>query len=100
METREKKTIAERISAQFYDDGNISRLENGRHITHVCGDYCGLKNYNFVRQTDGLMKYVFEDGSSIVYSDNSGTWDLGINDSLECFCWQGVGHSEDCPHHE
>lgn len=43
----------------------------------------------------GLARFEFADDSAIVVAE--GGWDLGFA-GTGCFCWQGVGHDDECQH--
>jgi hypothetical protein len=85
------KTKANRIAALFEDNGRFFELADGRTLPALCEGAA----IEIARDASGLwgkpVRYVFEDGSAITVAGDA--WDIGYAD---CFCWAGIGHSEDC----
>jgi len=91
-------TTAEKITEMF-GDGQQYVLPDGREL----GDVCDAEGSQRIEHR-GNVKWVFDDGSSIVETDGAG-WDHGITDCGDCFCWSSCdvdhpdtgGHDPDCP---
>jgi len=86
-------TTAERIARMFNDDGQCFDPANGLHIScvtieDVCGWECRVK---IDHKGSYASRYTFEDESVLIVTE--GGWDLG---HLDCWCWQGAGHSDEC----
>lgn len=82
-------TTAERISEMFGNDGQCFETSDGRSLDDVCDDHASPhdKHVHF-----DAVRWEFDDGSAI---SSCGAWDLGYHG---CYCWQGGGHSEECPY--
>ena len=88
--TSSDRTIAQNIAADFHDDG--------LHTTTLVLERCDKEAAD--RDQDwnvGSTRFIFADDSAIVVTDDG--WDLGFTD-CDCHCWQGAGHSDNCPEGE
>lgn len=85
-----QKTIAETISAQLNDDGQCWETSDGKTLEQLCAAASVRRDYRDSHGTKVLVNR-FSDDSSIV--ETGGGWDLGYP---HCYCWRGVGHSDDC----
>ncbi len=82
------KTTAEKIADLLDNDGQNFETDDGRILGDLLiGEGAVLKWSNKYAAT----RYTLPDGSSITIAGPA--WDLGYPD---CFCWQGVGHTDDC----
>lgn len=82
------KTTAEKI-ADLFGDGQ-TWIAEGRKLDEVCA---AEEGWSVEAGRDCLVKWLFDDGSSIVVAE--GGWDLGLNDDADCFCWQPHDDSGD-----
>lgn len=79
-------TKAQEISKRYSDDGQIWRDANEVYLETACREADASEaEHNTGR------RFTFSDGSVITTS--GGGWDFGY---AECFCWAGVGHTDDC----
>jgi len=86
-------TTAEQIANIFGNDGQRWELADGRDLDEVCRAHGAvLPDAEWNTRDSDIRRYTFGDGSSIVAS--GGAWDLGLDPG--CWCWAGVGHSDDC----
>lgn len=84
-------TIAQRIAAQFGNDGQRTQDEQGREIGDVCAEQgresyavCSRRGdtadyeYREVSASErrDLIRYLFADGSAIVQEATGGAWDI------------------------
>ncbi len=79
-------TTAQKIADQFYNDGERWTDAEDNDLDDVCDENCSSPDYGHLR-----TRWIFADGSAITSAGNG--WDLGYSD---CWCWQSVGHNEDC----
>jgi hypothetical protein len=80
-------TTAEMVARKLDDDGQVFATRDGETLGQMA-DRAGART----ERHGDATRYVFPDGSSIIALP--GGWDLGL--SLNCWCWQGAGHSEQC----
>ena len=91
-----KPTTAQTISALFGDDGQCWQTEYtageglDESLDALCERNRGRCEYRDGHGTD-TYRYTFADGSVITVAGDG--WDYGY---VGCFCWQGVGHSDEC----
>jgi len=85
------KTTAQKISAQFDDDGSRFGATNddGETEFELACEAAGGRRTD-AHDSNG-RRWQFADDSVITICGPA--WDLGYAD---CYCWQGVGHSEKC----
>lgn len=92
-------TIAERIAGQFSDGASWVTEDGVEWDSIVMFNLPDMAMDATLRAFtnadspigDAPRRYTFVDGS--VLTTSGGCWDLGYP---ECFCWQGVGHTDDC----
>ena len=92
---------AETIAALFDNDGMCFETPDGLCLGDVCADRADR-----IERDGSSERYTFVDGSSIVFAEAA--WDVGFNDTPDCFCWAGVaadypetdGHNPTCTHAE
>ena len=77
------KTVAQKISEQFNEDGQCFTGKNGRDLSEVCKEEAIYLN---AHGTD--ERYEFSDRSTIIIG--GGTWDFGV-EGCDGYCWQSVG---------
>ena len=82
---------AEQIIEQFGSDGQNWENDNGAHLDDVCAEAGSTVIWRDGYRSGDVYKHMFIDGSVITCS--GAAYDLGYRD---CWCWQGVGHTEDC----
>jgi hypothetical protein len=73
--------IAKTLADEFCGYFNL----NGRNLVEECEKLCIQRKRN---EKADMTKYVFEDGSVITVASSG--WDIGF---LDCWCWQGEGHT-------
>lgn len=85
-------TTAQKISQLLNDDGQRFEAADGTDIDTLCQRAGGRQEWRDGYRTGDVYAWRFDDGSSIV--GGSAAWDIGV--SPDCYCWAGVGHSDDC----
>jgi hypothetical protein len=86
----EKLTIASRIANEY---GNGQQWHNnGQHIEEACRERT-LGIHGGETWQGETVRFHFTDNSAITIAE--GGWDIGYPN---CFCWEGVGHNNDCPY--
>lgn len=81
-----QQTTAEKIAAQFGDDGTTWKDKDGQKFSEVCEAAAIDIDRNQARES---VRYTFSDGS-VLTATGSG-WDIGYPD---CYCWEGAGHDD------
>lgn len=90
--THKELTIAQQISSLVDNDGQRWQTDDGRELEGIL-QYRAVDIEHRNRGVAGEpIRYVFEDGSSIVVAGPA--WDLGL--SPHCYCWEGAGHDDAC----
>lgn len=82
-------THAHQIGARLHNDGQVFADNDGYTLDDMAGDLGGRKEQH-PRKPD-VYRWVFGDGSVITVAGDA--WDDGYSD---CWCWAGVGHSDEC----
>ncbi len=88
-------TIAEKIAAQFENDGQVLKSQAGDRIRDICRD----KAHGIWKNPDSdSIRYEFADESAIVLAGDA--WDIGIpGQEFYCTCWpeaQRATHASSC----
>jgi hypothetical protein len=81
---------AEQIAEQLCMDGQVWETKTNQSLDDLCEAAHGVKTYKNCWGSDSY-KYKFRDGS--VITCHGAGWDLGY---LDCWCWAGFGHDENC----
>jgi hypothetical protein len=79
--------MAEQMADRFNDDGECFEDANGTNLSTACRDAGAVSEH----PGDDVHRYTFPDDSAIIAA--GGVWDIGY---VDCFCWQGMGHDDDC----
>jgi hypothetical protein len=77
-------TVAQQISKQLGDNGQLWEDDNGISLCHLCNERAHSR---WIAEHE-ITIYEFEDDSAIVIA--SGGWDLRPDGCKE-HCWAGVG---------
>jgi hypothetical protein len=88
-------TQAQQIAAMYDHDGQRWYIDEGEDGVDIIETYIEdmCKRHGARRCPGGadVTRWDFADGSCLTMA--GGGWDFGYRD---CFCWQGVGHTDQC----
>ncbi len=85
------KTTAEKIASLLHDDGQVWESDEGFLFTEMVEENGAHAEWRDGYRIGEVVRYTFPDSS--VITEAGAAWDFGYPD---CFCWQGVGHTDDC----
>ncbi len=85
------ETTAQKIAEQLHDDGQVWETDGGITFGRLVAEESSRADWRDGYRTGEVVRYTFLDGS--VITEAGAAWDFGY---LDCFCWQGVGHTEEC----
>ena len=84
--TTDTQTIAQKIAAQFNDDGSCFENSDGQRLEDVCASHANPWDKEYEK-----TRFTFDDGSILTIAGDG--WDFGFSC---CYGWEGGGHQSGC----